>query len=162
MGKNLGGVFGMKVILGADHGGFELKEKLEAFLKGEGYEVDDVGPYELDPEDDYPDFSRKVGEVVAREGAGVGQMNVMGVLICRSAGGIMIAANKFKGVRGVAVYDVVQARHAREHNDANVIGLSGDWTDERTAKSIVLAVLKTRYSGEERHTRRLKKIIGME
>ena len=143
--------------MGADHGGFELKESLKEFLKQKGCEVEDKGPFEMDPEDDYPDFSRKVAEEIGREGSEIGQKKILGVLICRSAGGIIIACNKFKGVRGVAVYDQTQSKHAREHNDANVIGLSGDWTDEKTAQSLVVTALETPYSGEERHTRRLKK-----
>ena len=151
----------MKIILGSDHGGFELKEKLEVFLREKGYEVEDEGPHEMDPSDDYPDFAGKVAEKIVREGAGLGQEKVMGILICRSAGGIIIAANKFRDIRGIAVYDELQARHAREHNDANVIGLSGDWTDEEKAKKIVMTTLETPYSNEERHTRRIRKINEM-
>lgn len=152
----------MKVIFGADHGGFELKEKLKPFLKNKGYEVEDEGPFEMDADDDYPDFGKKVAEKVGNEGAEIGQKNVMGILICRSAGGIIITANKFKGIRGVAVYDEIQSKHAREHNDANIIGLSGDWTDEEAAKKLVMTALETPYSNEERHTRRLRKIAEME
>ena len=152
----------MKVILGADHGGFELKAKLKGFLVEKGIEVEDIGPHEFDKDDDYPDFGKKVAEIVSKEGSEIGQKNVMGMLICRSAGGVIITANKFRGIRAVAVFDETQARHAREHNDANVIGLSGDWTDEETAKKLVSIALETPYSNEERHTRRLQKIAGME
>ena len=116
----------------------------------------------MDPADDYPDFAEKVSEKIEKEGAEIGQDKAMGILICRSAGGMIIAANKFRNVRGIAVYDEEQARHAREHNDANVIGLSGDWTDEQTAKKIVMAALQTPYSNEERHARRIRKIAEME
>ncbi|MBI2664925.1 RpiB/LacA/LacB family sugar-phosphate isomerase [Candidatus Woesearchaeota archaeon] len=152
----------MKIVIAADHGGFELKNKIAAFLEAQGYDVDDQGPSTLDPDDDYPDFGKKVAEVVGREGSSIGQQKVMGILICRSAAGIVIAANKFKGVRAVAAYDEKGARHSREHNDANVLGLSGDWTSESDARKIVSVWLKTGYSNEERHTRRLKKIAGME
>ena len=152
----------MKVVIGADHGGFELKNALLTFLEGKGYEVVDEGPSAFDPDDDYPDFGKKVAEKVGKEGSEVGQKKVMGILICRSAAGIVIAANKVKGIRAVAAINEKQARHSREHNDANVIGLSGDWTSEQEAKKIVTAWLETPYSNEERHTRRLKKIASME
>ncbi len=152
----------MRVIIGADHGGFEMKAKLASFLEKKGYKVEDVGPDTFDAEDDYPDFGKKVAEAVSKDGFKIGQKNVMGILICRSAGGIMITANKFKGIRGVAVYDETQAKHAREHNDANVIGLSGDWTPEDVAEKLVLKALETPYSNEPRHTRRLEKIARME
>ncbi len=152
----------MKVLLGADHGGYELKKELAEYLKKKGYHVEDKGPHEMDPADDYPDYGKAVAQVVSAQGSAIGQKNVLGILICRSAGGIIITANKFKGVRAVAVYDETQARHAREHNDANVIGLSGDWTNPDDAKAIVNAALETPYSKEERHTRRLEKIASME
>tara|TARA_Y100000310_G_scaffold299121_1_gene333675 strand:+ start:1310 stop:1768 length:459 start_codon:yes stop_codon:yes gene_type:complete len=152
----------MKIVIGADHGGFELKNSLKKFLEEKGYEVDDKGPETLDPEDDYPDYGKKVAEKVGKSGNEIGQKNVMGILICRSAAGIIITANKFKGVRGVAVFDETQAKHSREHNDANVLGLSGDWTKEKQAEKIVKIWLETPYSDEERHTRRLKKIADME
>jgi len=152
----------MKVVLGADHGGFELKNALKKFLEENGYEVEDKGPKTLDPEDDYPDYGKKVAEKVGKEGSDIGQQNVLGILICRSAAGIIIAANKVKGVRAVAAYEEKGAKHSREHNDANVLGLSGDWTSEAQAKKLVKVWLETPYSNEERHTRRLKKIADME
>lgn len=152
----------MKVVIGADHGGLKLKDVLKKFLEEKGYEVEDEGPYEFDPDDDYPDYSRKVAEKVGKEGAEIGQKNVMGVLICRSAAGVIIAANKVKGIRAVSAINEKQAMHSREHNDANVLGLSGDWMSEQKAKKIVTAWLETPYSNEERHTRRLKKIAEME
>ena len=152
----------MKVILGADHGGLKLKNNLKKFLEEKGYDVDDAGPSKMDPDDDYPDYGKKVAEKVGKDGSDIGQTIVMGILICRSAAGVMIAANKVKGIRGVAVFDEKSAKHSREHNDANVLGLSGDWLDEKKAKKIVTAWLETPYSTEERHTRRLKKIAAME
>lgn len=152
----------MRVVIGADHGGFELKAKLKKFLEGKGYKVEDIGPHEFDKEDDYPDFGKKVAEIVSKEGPEIGQRNIMGILICRSAGGMLIAANKVKGIRGIPVYDEKQTFHARDNNDANIIGLSGDWTDEETAKKLVTLALETPYSGGERHTRRLQKIADME
>ena len=152
----------MKIVIAADHGGFELKNALKKFLEEKGYTVEDKGPETLDPEDDYPDYGKKVAERVGKDGSEIGQQDIMGILICRSAAGIIIAANKVKGVRAVAVHDEKGAKHSREHNDANVLGLSGDWTSESKAKKLVTIWLETPYSNEERHTRRLKKIADME
>ncbi len=152
----------MRVVLGADHGGFELKERLKEFLSHNGYEVEDVGNYELDDNDDYPDFAIKVANAVGKEGAGIGQKAIMGILACRSAAGMVIAANKVKGVRAVAAFDETSAIHSRQHNDANVLALSGDWLEFEDAKNVMKAWLDTPYSNEERHTRRLKKILEME
>lgn len=152
----------MKVVLGADHGGFELKEKLKEFLGHNGYDVEDMGNLKIDDNDDYPDFAIKVAKAVGKEGAGIGQKNIMGVLACRSAAGMVIAANKIKGVRAVAAFDETSAVHSRQHNDANVLALSGDWLEFEDAKNVMKAWLDTPYSNEERHTRRLKKILEME
>lgn len=152
----------MNVVIGADHGGFELKGKVVSYLEGRGILVSDVGPLTLDPDDDYPDFAARVAKAVAKDGSKIGQKSVLGIIICRSAGGVIIAANKIKGVRAVSVYDEKQAKHARQHNDANIIGLSGDWTPEAEAKKLIMAALETPYSNEPRHTRRLKKIAEME
>ncbi len=152
----------MLVVLGADHGGFELKEKLKEFLEHKGYDVDDMGNEKLDNDDDYPDFARKVAVAVGKDGREIGQKNIMGVLVCRSAAGMVIAANKVRGVRAVAAFDETSAVHSRQHNDANVLALSGDWLEFEGAKNVLKAWLETPYSNEARHTRRLKKILEME
>ena len=152
----------MRIVLGADHGGFELKESMKKFLQEEGYEVEDAGNAEFDKDDDYVDFAEKVAGKVGGEGSETGQRKVMGVLMCRSAAGMVIAANKVKGVRAVAAFDVKSARHSREHNDANVLALSGDWLSEEKAKEVLGEWLETPYSNAERHTRRLRKILALE
>lgn len=152
----------MRIVLGADHGGFELKESMKKFLQEEGYEVEDAGNAEFDKDDDYVDFAEKVAGKVGGEGSETGQRKVMGVLMCRSAAGMVIAANKVKGVRAVAAFDVKSARHSREHNDANVLALSGDWLSEEKAKEVLREWLETPYSNAERHTRRLRKILALE
>lgn len=151
----------MKVYLAADHGGFDMKNALVDYLK-EKYDVEDLGPSEMDPEDDYPEFAFKLAEKVAKDGSEIGQKNSFGILICRSAGGIIIAANKVKGIRAIPVYDEKQVHHARDNNDANVIGLSGDWTDLEDAKKMADQFLETPYSGVERHSRRIKQISDFE
>ena len=152
----------MKIVLGADHGGFELKESIKKFLQEQEYELEDAGNVEFDREDDYVDFAEKVAREVGREGSEIGQRKIMGVLMCRSAAGMVIAANKISGVRAVAAFDVKSARHSREHNDANVLALSGDWLSEEKAKSTLKEWLEVPYSNAERHTRRLRKILDLE
>ncbi len=151
-----------KIVIGADHGGFKLKEELKPFLKQLGYFVEDVG---TDSEEscDYPDYAFKVSEQVGKADSSLPQFpKVFGILACRSAAGMMIAANKVKGVRAVAAMDETAAKHSREHNAANVLGLSGDWTSLDGAKKIVKAWLETPYGREERHSRRLRKIADYE
>ena len=151
-----------KVILGADHGGYKLKEELKIFLKQLGYLVEDAGT-NSEESCDYPDYAFTVSENVGRNSAALGKFPaVFGILACRSAAGMMIAANKVKGVRAVAALDETSARHSREHNAANVLGLSGDWTSVEQARKIAQVWLETPFSGEERHARRLQKIIDYE
>ncbi len=146
----------MKIYLGADHGGFKLKEKVKTWLKAWGYEYEDCGNMVFEPEDDYPDFALKVAQNVAKEPGSIG------ILACRSAGGMIIAANKVKGARAAAAFDETSARHCREHNNANILGLSGDWTGDVQAKEIVKVFIDTQFSAEERHKRRVEKIVGYE
>lgn len=148
----------MKIYLGADHGGFELKEKIKEWLVEQKYEVEDCGAFAYDAEDDYPDFTFPVAQKVAADATGKDR----GILICRSSGGVIIAANKVKGIRAVSVLDELSAQHACEHNNANIIGLSGDWSSEEQAKAATLAFLTTPFSGAERHARRLQKIADYE
>ena len=144
----------MKVYLGADHGGFPLKEKVKAWLTAWKVTFEDKGAYTLDPEDDYPQFAFAVAEVIGPKDRGI--------IVCRSAAGLVIAANKVPGVRAVAVFDERGAINARTHNDANVLGLSADWTDEKTTEKIIKAFLKTEFSKEARHKRRLGQIEDYE
>ena len=115
----------MKIFLGADHGGFQFKEVLKNWLQDCGHEVIDCGADELDPTDDYP----IIAEIVSRAVVAAEQENQspVGILICRSGGGMVIAANKIAGIRAVEVFNENSARHAKEHNNANVISLAADW-----------------------------------
>jgi ribose 5-phosphate isomerase B len=143
-----------KIIFGADHGGYKLKEILKKYVRELGYEVEDLG---TDSEEsvDYPDYAAAVARKVSN-GDG------LGILLCRSAAGMVIAANKIKGVRAAAAFDIKSAKHSREHNDANVLALSGDWLTEEQAKEITKVWLATPFSKEERHARRIKKIAALE
>ena len=151
-----------KIVIGADHGGYKLKEELKPFLKQLGYQVDDAGT-NSEESVDYPDYAIKVGEAVGKEDSLTVQFpKVMGILLCRSAAGMMIAANKIKGVRAVAAFDEASAKHSREHNAANVLGLSGDWMTADQAKKVVKAWIEAPFPGEERHLRRIRKIVQLE
>jgi ribose 5-phosphate isomerase B len=140
------------VYLGADHGGFSLKEKIKEWLTEWGVVFKDVGAYQIDPDDDYPAYAVAVSRSVVDDPDG------QGILVCRSSGGMIIAANKIRGIRAVAVFDEKSAKHAREHNNANVIGLSGDWISDDDAKKIVEVFLSTSFSSEIRHHRRVEQI----
>jgi ribose 5-phosphate isomerase B len=144
----------MTVHIGADHAGFALKEHLKKFLQAKGYTIKDHGAHKLVKTDDYPDYAAKVSKAVQKKG--------MGILVCGSAEGICIAANKIRGIRGVAVWNLQNAKLSRQHNDANVLCLSGWQLPKKTAEKIVLTWIKTPFSKEQRHVRRINKIKRLE
>lgn len=144
-----------KIYLGADHAGFEFKEKLKKFLEKKKIEYEDMGAFVLDEGDDYPDIAFRVGERVASE-------NARGILICRSGEGMEIAANKVRGIRAVSACDNYSAKMSREHNDANILALGGRNLKFEKMKKIILIWLKTKFNNETRHVRRLKKISDYE
>lgn len=145
------------IFLGADHGGYELKKQIQNWLNEWSMPFEDLGANEFNSEDDYPEFAFAVAEKVAENS---GQHR--GILACRSAAGVVIAANKIPGVRAVAVSNMEAAKHSRAHNDANVIGLSGDWMTLPEAEQVLKTWLTTDFSGEERHQRRIQQIIDKE
>jgi ribose 5-phosphate isomerase B len=144
----------MKIAIGADHAGYELKERIKQRLAQEGNEVHDKGTHSTDSVD-YPDFARLVGEEVARKDAD------FGVLVCGSGIGMSIAANKVLGIRAAHVTNAYEAQMAREHNDANVVTLGARVLDERTAIQAVEKFLNTPFAGG-RHERRVQKIMEIE
>lgn len=152
------------IYLGADHGGFDLKEKIKKWLTHWGYTWEDLGNTLYEMEDDYPKYAFLVAQKVAEEeGKGFSYPQKWsdrpkGIIICRSAAGMVIAANKIKGARCATAFDYKSASHSRLHNDANILALSGDWLDEYKAKKILKIWLETEFSGEERHVRRLREI----
>jgi ribose 5-phosphate isomerase B len=139
-----------KIIIGADHGGFSLKESLKPFLAEIGFAVTDVGT-DSDRAADYPDFGAKAAGAVS---AGLFQR---GILICGSGVGMSIVANRFPRVRAALCLDEETARLSRMHNDANILVLAGRKTDPETARKIVRTWLSTPFEGG-RHQRRLDKI----
>ena len=142
----------MKVAVGFDHGGFNLKSNICELIKASGHEVVDMGAYSLDPNDDYPDFAIKVAMEVSCSNV------TKGIVLCGSGVGASIAANKIKGVRASVCHDLYSARQGVEHDDMNVLCLGGRIIDESTASELVKIFLNADFSGEERHLRRLNKI----
>lgn len=140
--------------LACDHGGFELKEELKAFLKSMGAEPMDLGSFNEDSVD-YPDYGTLVAEKVSR-----GELE-RGILICGTGIGMSIVANKFRGVRAALVNDLYSSRLSREHNDANILVIGGRIVGKDLAKEIVRVWLETPFAGE-RHKRRLEKIETLE
>lgn len=151
------------IYLGADHGGFALKEQLKRWLLEWGYQVEDIGAHQFDEADDYPVFAFKVAEGVARsEVQAAGDQQALGVLCCRSGGGMAVAANKVAGIRAIPVYSPKQAAHAVNDDHANVITLAGDWMSLEEAQATLKAFLDTTPSQEERHKRRVRAITAYE
>jgi ribose 5-phosphate isomerase B len=145
---------GRIVAIGADHGGFELKEQLKNYLREWGYQFLDLGT-DSAAAVDYPDFAEAVGNAVARGDAWLG-------IVLDSAGiGSSIAANKVPGVRAALCYDRATARNSREHNDANVLTLGAKLISQEAAREILAIWLATPFAGG-RHQRRVDKIIGIE
>jgi ribose 5-phosphate isomerase B len=144
----------MRIRIGSDHAGFELKELVKAHLSAEGHDVIDVGPFS-DESVDYPVYAAAVAAGVTAGDAD------FGVLVCGTGLGMGIAANKVRGVRAVQISDPEFARMARLHNDANVVTLAGRHTDLDTAERIVDTFVQTEYEGG-RHDRRLGQIAAME
>ena len=144
----------MKIALGADHAGFELKEKIKKHLQASGVQVDDHGTQSTDSVD-YPDYAKAVGEEVATRAAD------RGILVCGSGIGMAITANKVPGVRAANVTSEEAAELSRRHNDANVLTLGARLTDDATALRIVERWLATGFEGG-RHQRRVQKIAEVE
>jgi ribose 5-phosphate isomerase B len=154
----------MKIYLASDHAGFELKEKIKSFLKEKGYEVVDHGAFELNKDDDYPDFIKEAAKSVSQD------VESFGIILGGSGQGEAIVANKFKNIRCALFYspgstsgaentdpfDII--RLAREHNGANMLSLGARFLKEEDALKAVEIFLETSFSNEERHSRRIEKI----
>jgi RpiB/LacA/LacB family sugar-phosphate isomerase len=145
----------MPIAVGSDHAGFHLKQEVAEALRKEGHEVLDVGTESTAPVD-YPDFAEALGLAV-RDGRAE-----KGVLICGSGVGAAVAANKVPGVRAAICHDTYSAHQGVEHDDMNVLVLGGRVVGPALAHELVRAFLGARYTGEERHARRLAKILAME
>ncbi len=145
----------MRIAVGSDHAGFDMKNIVAEDLRKAGHEVVDVGTYSLAPVD-YPDFAEAVGAAVLDGRA------ERGVLICGSGVGASVAANKIKGIRAGIAHDTYSAHQGVEHDDMNVLVLGSRITGIEVARELVSAYVKARFSNEERHVRRLMKVNAIE
>ena len=145
----------MKIAIGADHGGYPLNESVIEILRDAGHEIEDFGTHDGTQPDDYPDYALKVGEAV-RGGA------ECGIIICGSGVGACVAANKLRGVRAALCGDTYSAHQSREHDDCNVLCLGARVVGSELALEIVRAFVNARFTGEERHQRRLNKVLDIE
>lgn len=144
------------VALGADHAGYPLKSELLPWLKEQGYEIVDMGATSLDPQDDYPDLAQAVAQSVASGRA------ERGIFVCGSGVGGSIAANKVPGARAGLCHDTYSAHQGVEHNNMNVLCLGARVVGIEVARELVTAFLNARFTGEERHRRRLEKLLALE
>ena len=144
------------VALGADHGGFPLKVELAPWLQSQGFEVVDLGAHALEPGDDYPDFAEATARAVVSGRA------ERGIIICGSGVGATVVANKVPGVRACLCHDVYSAHQGVEHDQLNVLCLGARIIGVELAKEVVTAFLKAKFTGEERHQRRLDKVSAIE
>lgn len=139
------------IYIASDHAGYKFKEELKKYLTDLGFEFEDLGNKELDPDDDYVDFAFKLAENVI-------QKKEKGVLLCGTGSGMALAANKVKGIRAVNCWNEEMAKQARDHLDSNILCLGEKILNLETAKNILKVWLNTDFSKKERHNRRIKKI----
>ena len=146
----------MKLAVGADHAGFDMKSQIVSWLRASGHEVIDVGAHDLDPADDFPDFAEAVGLSLT------GGQAQRGVMICGSGVGAAIASNKVAGIRASLCHDSYTARQGVEHNDMNVICLGGRVIGIETAKEVISAFVGASFIPEDRFQRRIDKVSAIE
>lgn len=139
------------IYLGSDHAGYKLKEKIKKWLEKNKIKHEDLGNLKFDKNDDYPDYAKKVAKRVVKE-------KTKGILFCGSAQGMCIAANKVKGARAGIPINLKEAKLLREHNNANIICLSGWYMKPQLATRIISKFLNTEFSKKPRHRRRVKKL----
>lgn len=146
----------MKIYLASDHQGFELKQSLFGYLSSHGYEVEDIGNRQLNPDDDYPQFA----QMAALKVLGDEDSDARAIMVCGGGQGMAMAANRFRGIRAAVVRDAHEAKMSRLDNDANVLSLSAQQLrgDEEAVHGIVETWLNTKFSGATRHQRRIKEI----
>jgi ribose 5-phosphate isomerase B len=145
----------MRIAIAGDHAGFEMKRELAEILRRQGHEVLDLGTHSTDAVD-YPDCAQAVADALTAGRAD------RGIIVCGSGAGVSIAANKVRGIRAAVVHDTYTAHQAVEHDDMNVLCLGARVIGPALAQEIAAAFLRATFSGEERHRRRLNKILAME
>jgi RpiB/LacA/LacB family sugar-phosphate isomerase len=143
----------MNIFVGTDHRGFDLKNKLIEYLQEKNIRIEDLGNYELQPEDDYPDFAQKVAQAILQN-----PQEFVGIVICGSGVGGSIAANRYHGVRCALAFEPDQARHARENDHANMLALPADYIEFEKAKTIVDSFLAATPKKEDKYLRRIQKV----
>ena len=146
----------LRIAIGGDHWGYQLKAPLREHLEALGHDVHDIGAHEHDPEDDYPDFAFAVAERVASGDAD------RGVVVCGSGVGACVAANKVPGARASVCHDTYSARQGVEHDDMNVLCLGSRIVGDQVAMDLVDAFVSARFAPEARYRRRLDKVLAME
>ena len=146
----------MKIAIGSDHAGFEIKEEIKSFLTSLNTDFIDLGAHEFDSLDDYPDYAKNVGYAVRNNDV------QKGIIVCGSGVGASIAANKMPGVRASICHDLYSASQGVEHDDLNVLCLGARIVDAEFAKGLIQAFLSAEFTAEERHSRRVGKIIELE
>ena len=146
----------MKIALAADHNGFELKAIISEVLKKAGHAVLDVGPHSFDPLDDNPDYAKILAKSVSEKESD------RGIMICGSGVGASVAANKVKGVRAAMCHDLYSAHQGVEHDDLNVLCLGSRIIGSEVDRELVITFVNADYTHEERHQRRLEKVLDME
>lgn len=147
--------FATLIYLASDHRGYNLKEKIKSWLAEWSYEYEDMGAFEYDKDDDYPDFISKAAEKVSAD-----PDNSKGIILGGSGQGEAMVANRYKGARAAVYYGLNEEiiKLSREHNDANILSLGASFIDDETAKKAIELWLSTAFSGDERHKRRIGKI----
>jgi ribose 5-phosphate isomerase B len=147
----------VKLVISADHAGFDLKEEVRAYLTRAGHEIVDLGAFRCEPQDDYPDFAERVAEAIKQGEA------PRGILICGSGVGVSVAANKVPGIRAGMCHDTYSAHQGVEHDDMNVLVLGARIVGTSLAFELVDAFIRAKFiSNEERFTRRFKKVLAIE
>ena len=146
----------MRIAIGADHGGFPLNERIISELAKAGHEIVDFGTHDGTRADDYPEYALTVGQAIQSGDADIG------ILICGSGVGASVAANKLRGIRAALCGDTYSGHQSREHDDCNVLCLGARVTGAELALEIVRAFVAARFTGEERHQRRLNQVAEIE
>jgi ribose 5-phosphate isomerase B len=144
----------MKIYIASDHAGFKLKNELFGYLARNGYDVEDIGAKEMDPNDDYPQFAYAAVTQVL----GSTDEDPRAILVCGGGQGMAMSANRVRGIRAAVVWDVEEAKRTRDDNDSNVLSLPGRVLSDDKANAIVEAWLNTPFSGAARHRRRIDEI----
>lgn len=147
----------MKIYLATDHAGYDLKEEIKKYLLESNYNIEDLGADSFQQDDDYPDYISKAAEKISQNST-----TDFAIIFGKSGAGEEIVANKFKGVRAVLGFSKENVGLAREHNNANILSLGSQFADVKTARELVDVFLKTQFSGDERHIRRIDKIKEIE